>query len=94
MRNLPPSVLITSPANGQVFTDLTGIPITAAAAAGSGTFTGVAFYYNSNNPAGTSPVQSVLHHLECAVQRRLRPDRGRHQQFRPDQHLRPRVHHD
>jgi hypothetical protein len=43
--NLPPSVLITSPTNGQVFTDLTDIPIIAAAADGGGTITGVAFYY-------------------------------------------------
>ena len=34
--NLPPSILITSPTNGQVFTTATDIPINAATAPGSG----------------------------------------------------------
>ena len=43
--NLHPSVLITNPVNGQVFTDATGISISAAATTGNATITGVAFYY-------------------------------------------------
>lgn len=49
--NLPPSVNITSPTNGQVFTSAT-VPITVETAAGSGTVTSVAFYAN-NGMIGT-----------------------------------------
>ena len=44
--NLPPSVLITSPASGQVFSGATAIAIAVETAAGSGTVTGVGFYYD------------------------------------------------
>jgi hypothetical protein len=53
--NLPPSVLITSPTNGQVFTALTNIPITAEASSGSATITGVGFYYAGTTLAGSAP---------------------------------------
>lgn len=43
--NLPPSVNITSPTNGQVFTSA-AVPITVETAAGSGTVSSVAFYAN------------------------------------------------
>lgn len=44
--NLPPSVAIEVPTNGQVFTELTDLPILAAAVPGSGTIAGITYYAN------------------------------------------------
>ena len=44
--NLPPSVMITNPTNGQIFTNAADIPIDAAAAPGTGVVTNVAFFIN------------------------------------------------
>jgi uncharacterized repeat protein (TIGR03803 family) len=51
--DLPPSVIITSPTNGQVFTS-TPIPISVETAAGSGTVTGVTYYSDGTTPVGTN----------------------------------------
>ena len=44
--NVPPSVVITSPTNGQVFTNSSAIPISAQAVAGIGTVTSVSFFHD------------------------------------------------
>jgi hypothetical protein len=51
---LPPAVQISEPDPGSVFTDLLNITLGASATTASGTVTGVAFYYNGTNLAGSS----------------------------------------
>ena len=51
--DLPPSVIITSPTNGQIFTAGTDIPINVQTAAGTGTVAGVGFYYDGSLAASS-----------------------------------------
>jgi hypothetical protein len=52
--NLPPAVAITNPVPGELFVSNAAVTIGAATAAGAGAVTGVGFYYNGTNLAGSA----------------------------------------
>ena len=66
--NLPPTVIITSPTNGQVFADASDITITAVVTNGTGITTNVEFFSNGNDLGGDASTNNPYSITICCWQ--------------------------